>query len=432
MQYQRESTFLGDFFKMHEQYDSEKVISKYEKVLQQAYLTCGSFQDILDGNLNKNRRRIQMFIIIFFCVLLPRYWFTCFLYGRSEETMKYYQYMIVDYMEQLGLVGRSLNAIYACNLLPLCIDKVMIRSYETHGRLEFLTEMNSLRIKGKWSRRGPDGFDETEKRKFSSLLHKKLIVLQLFIQAAILPIHIFQIMGCIMFVYKVSRSLFASVMAIAYCVVICVVQHLAILHIYTLILAFHATTDYFAARIKSLVIRVGKLATHFTERSLSKALNEYDRLIFDFKKRNYSFRHLLCNLCYFYCPELSLVMFLFTIDMPWWMKCIILTAASSFSFAIITTELYVGRLQARVKSLYDEMNFATARAAMEIKHQITWNTRMHLQLAIRELGSRQKDGQHTVGLTNGEGAVLTTIDAVQLTLATCSFTILLMSMIYYT
>jgi hypothetical protein len=395
-------------------------------------LITGSFQDIVDGKLNKRRRRFQILVNLLFVFMLPRFCFACSLYAiKDESTRKYYQYMIVDYMETLGLVGRSFNAIYAVNLFPLVIDKLFFRSHEASGKLEFLTEMLSLKRNRKWKKRGSEGLTESEKRTFLSQMHKKLMILKFMISGCVIPIHFFQTLGLSLFLFRVSQSNTMSLLAMLQYVSIMLVEQNACSQIFTLIIVCLVTVDYFAARIRVILHQIHKLQIHFTEKTLVEVLKLYDKLMLDFKKRNSSLRYLIRNMCYFYCPELSLCLFLFTVEAVWWMKGIFIISASTFISCVIVCELYVGHLQTRVNNIYHQLNLVRAKSSIETHTHISLETRMHLKLVIRELGSERKDGQHMIGLTNGEGAAFTTMDAIELTLATCSFTILIMMNVYY-
>jgi hypothetical protein len=341
--------------------------------------------------------------------------------------------MIVDYMETLGLVGRSFNAIYAINLFPLVIDKLFFRSHEASGKLEFLTEMLSLKGSNQGHRSRKDGFTVSEERKFLSLMHKKLMAVKFITMNCAMCIHFFQLLGLILFHRKVSKSLIASFSAMMHFVAIIIVEQNAVNQIFTLLVVCHITVDYFKARIRNLVSRIHKMAGNLTEQNVKKTVLAYDDLMFTFKKRNSSLRYLIRNMCYFYCPELSLVLFLVTIRTVWWLKIVILINSSTFISWIIFTEVYIGHLQSKVNNLYHQLNFAIARSAVGDNGKVCcFYTRMHLKMIIRELGSQRKDGQHMIGLTNGDGAAFTTADAVSLALTTCSFTILIMMNVYYT
>jgi hypothetical protein len=418
---------FANLFKLRQQYDGEKVIKRYEESLKSSWLISSSFDQIVSGNLDQKRKTRQLVIVLAFVVMLPRYFFCIFLYLQPDNIRENYQYVLVDFMETLGLVGRSLNAIYCMSLFPVVIDKVIIRCWESSGTLDYITDMNSLKTKGKKS---VDNLSNTERYQFLSMMHKKLFVLKYGVPMVTFPIHIFQTMGCILFLMRVSQSIIISLWALIFLLAILWLQHLGVVHIFTLILSFHVTTDYFAARIKSLKRRLMKLSQKLTESKLSKCLNLYHTLVFDIRKRNHNLRILISHMLYFYCPMLALVLFLFTIEMVWWMQFIILTAASTFSIAVTSTELYVGHLQSRVHGLYSALNTALGKGAFG-SHEVTFKTRMHLKTAIKEVGSQFTEGQFMVGLTNGRGAAVTTMTALELTGMTIQFTILLIMNIYY-
>jgi hypothetical protein len=150
----------------------------------------------------------------------------------------------------------------------------------------------------------------------------------------------------------------------------------------------------------------------------------------DFEKRNKNLRVLINHMLYFNCPMLSLVLFIYTIDMVWWRRIIILISSSTFAAAIISTELYVGHLQNKVDGLYKSFNSVSARVSSS-GHSFTSYTQRHLLLAIRELGNKFKEGQFRVGLTNGKGAAITTLSTAEVDGMTVQFTILLILNIYY-
>ena len=413
---------------MDEQYNSEKVISRIEKHLLYAKLISSSFQDILDGKLNKKRRRIQLMFAFLLLGMLMRFWISCYLYTRDHETVKDYKYWIVDYMDTLGLVGRCLNAIYGCNFITMTINRFFFRSWESSGKLEFLTEMLSLKSGQRRKNKGVDGLTDDERNKFISLTHKKLMFLNIALMSMVLPCDIFHAIGCGMFIYQISRSIFVSICSLIILGIILIVNRKVGMHIFIEPLCFHTTVDYFAIRIKSLINRFHAVSCDFTEEKLIRSLRHYDRLLFDLKKRNSSLRFLLRNMYYGYCGGMSFAMSIFAIDMDVWMRFIILTGATSFSGVILSAELYIGSLHQKIVQLYNELNFASVRF-MEKPMSIT--TRTRLQTAIKELGSEQRDGQFVVGWTNGTGGAFRTRDAVDLTLTVCSLTLMIMKDVHY-
>lgn len=422
--------FFSRLFKMDEQYDGDKVISRYERSLQSAMLTTSLFHDINQRNLDKKNRKEQFVVIVIFILFVPRYFFVNSLYSRDRETQEYFQYVILDYMETLGLLGRCLNVIYFCCLFPIIVDKLFFRYWESMGQLHFVTEMESLKREGKGDIISEHYLSPLAKYCFLSLMHKKLIALKHGRAIVCFAIHIFQVMGCILFISRVSESAFVSIASIVYCFLVLCFQHMAVAHFLTVLFVFHITVDYFSTRVESLKNLIEKLPKHFSQHQLSRTLNCYEHLMVDFEKRNKNLRVLINHMLYFNCPMLSLVLFIYTIDMVWWRRIIILISSSTFAAAIISTELYVGHLQNKVDGLYKSFNSVSARVSSS-GHSFTSYTQRHLLLAIRELGNKFKEGQFRVGLTNGKGAAITTLSTAEVDGMTVQFTILLILNIYY-
>ena len=424
-------SLVDRLFKMHQQYDAAKIIAKYEEVLQKSYIITSSFQDIINRKLNRKQRRIQLVIHLSVAMITIRYIFFCFLYTTDKRTMNYYQYWLQDYWEALGLLGRSLNGVFATAYLPVVFNIFYLRFCEVSGSLEFLTEMLSFKSKFKVHNKNLERFKTTEEGKFCSLFHIKLLAWE-FGYLIIGGTCIFlQVVGCLFFLFKVSDRPLISVLAVLNCIIICIVQHFGILQFLSLTLSLHVTVDYFTSRIKSLSRRFQRLSSNMSEKGLSKALHQYDRLMMDFEKRNVCVRNLIRNVCYGYCLVLSFVLFMMIVEMVWWMALVIRSGAVTYALSIIATEVYVGFLHHRTVKLYQTVNNTTAQAAEEIKYRTSFKTQMHLRSAIRELGSQQTQGQFTVGFSNGFGTVFHAIDAIELAFETCSFTLLLLSSVYY-
>ena len=424
-------SWVDRLFKMHQQYDASKIIAKYEEVLQKSYIITSSFQDIINKKVNKKQRRIQLVIHLSVAIITIRYIFFCFLYTTDKRTMNFYQYWFQDYWEALGLLGRSLNLVFATAYLPLVFNIFYLRFCEVSGGLEFLTEMQSLKSKFKVDKKNLEGFKITEKGKFLSLFYIKLLVWE-FGYPIIGGTCIFlQVVGCTFFLWKVSDRPLISFLTVLNCIINCIVQQLSTLQFLSVTLSLHVTVDYFTLRIKSLIRRFQRLSAKMSEKRLSKALHRYDQLVMDFERKNVSVRFLIRSICYGYCLILSFVLFMMTVDMVWWMALVIRTSSLAYALSIIATEVYVGFLHHRIEKLYQTVNNTTARAAEEIKYRTSFKTQMHLRTAIRELGSRQTQGQFTVGFSNGFGTVFHAIDAIELAFKTCGITLLLLSSFYY-
>src|SRR5882724_4183834 len=91
----------------------DTIIYDFEDVLSKAYMINGSFEDILAGKLDPNKRRKQLVVILFNSFyFIPRYIIFCILYLLDEKTRIFFQYYLVDWFEEFGLFGRTLNVCY--------------------------------------------------------------------------------------------------------------------------------------------------------------------------------------------------------------------------------------------------------------------------------------------------------------------------------
>ena len=407
---------------MEKRFDIKSAIDKYQRLLQRLYLITNSFPEIKKRSpFNEKKRWIQLAIIINFIVLNVRYIFVSLFLLLDVQRMHYYQYMTFDYMEQLSILGRTINVIYAVALIPLNMDKTLLRMFENQGSLEFLTGLTVLK-----ARKASGGLTIDEKKKLAATINWQIYICKLGILVIVTALHVLQVAGCILFVMKISQSWTVSMAAVIYCSYIVTVENISVGHIFAACLMTHITTSYFVLRVKSLTVEIQGLMNHFSEQTLSKVMDHYDSLIFDLKKHNQCLRIFIRNMIYGYSPLASIVIYIMTVDTNIWFRLLVACGASFFTLMVIITEVFVGHLEGRIQKVYKELNNIIPRVAfMSRRREVTFDTLLRVKMAVRELGSERKDGQFTVGLTNGEGASFKSWDAFQLTLTTLQFTILI-------
>ena len=414
-------TFLSNRLKMEQRFDISSAIDKFQRLLQRFYCIANSLQGIKEASpYNQMARKIQLIIIVAFIMLNIRFFFLSTILLLDVERMHYYQYINVDIMEQLNILGRTVNVIYAVALIPITIDKILLMAFESRRSLEFLTELTVLT-----SRKSSGGLTVEEKKKLAAVIHGLIYIIRLGIFIISLVLSVLQIVGCILFVVKISRSWTVSLTAILYCCFIVVAEILAVGHICVTTLMTHVTTFYFSFRVNSLARKI-KLMHDISEQSLSKAMDSYDGFIFDLQKHNDSLKYFIRNMFYGYLPLTSVVIYILTVDTNIWLRILVICASSFFTLMITVTQVFVGHLHGSILELYKELNNIIPKVTILARQrEITFDTLLRLQMAIKELGSERKDGQFTVGLTNGKGASFKSIDAFQLTLTTLQFTILI-------
>ena len=111
--------------------DVNRVVQEYDAFLQYPLVTTSSFQDILDGKLNRRRRALQLTMMLhYWLYLIPRYCFVSLLYFADEKTRMYYQYILADYAEEMGMLGRTLNICYVVYSIGIFLNVIVIRKFE--------------------------------------------------------------------------------------------------------------------------------------------------------------------------------------------------------------------------------------------------------------------------------------------------------------
>ena len=134
-------TRVKDNIKARWRYDLNQMVHEYDAFLQNALVTTSSFQNILDGKLNRKRQALQLAYILYCCLyLIPRYGFVSLLYLQDEETRWHYQYTWADCGEEMGMLGRTLNVGYTIFGTAIFINCILMRKFEGQGSLEFLTD----------------------------------------------------------------------------------------------------------------------------------------------------------------------------------------------------------------------------------------------------------------------------------------------------
>ena len=412
-------TAIMSVFSLDKRFDLNHNLEKYEKYLQQLCLLTASFSNVKKGNLNPQKRRIQMFLIITFLILGIRYVTFALFLLLDNKTRTRYQYLTLDYMETLGILGRTLNVIYAVALFPVNADKILFRQKESSAKIGFWTEMDILK-----SRRSSGGLNSQEKRKLSAFVHAYVHVCMFGHLTVGGVLVILQVTGCVVFLITVSESLTVSVLAVIYLLFICWAQTFSCGHILAMSMSMHITATYFWLRIKKLSSKLSRLKDNLSEKNLLLVLKYYDQLALDFDNFNSCLKYAMRNLFIGLSPLASVVFYIITVEMNAILKMVVISGASTFLVILLATEYVVGHMNNKIHTVYQELNKVCARNAAHSRKTITFYSLLRVKMIVREIGSTRKDGQYRIGLTNGKGAAFTTLDAVKMTLAILQYTLL--------
>ena len=419
-------SMLGRIFDKN--YYSTFVIAEYETYLKKCFVTTSDFKDIVEGKLDSRRRILQLLLMTaYMTYTLPRFSFCCWLYSQDDETRIYYQYILADYFEQLGLFGRVLNFCYPAFATVVVVDKWVLRKFEASNCLQFLTDTLKLLS----SQEEDHGLQARDQQKLLKSMSLKITAFKLVMKATAFCNILFDVTAFALFLYNEQPSLLKVLQATSHMVLLIILVKMVAAHFFGVYLAFIITTDYFKARVESLLNRVSQLKSQLSEGTMRCILKDYDGLLLTFKRQNMSLRYLLRNMVSFYCVGLTCTMFALTIQMNLWMRVLMVTVASSYSLCIMMTGMYISQLNSMVTSLYNELNFIAARTELHPVRSLLVKTRLRLRLTIKELGNQETDGQFVIGLTDGSGAATSRLEVVGLTFTTISNVLMAIQFVYY-
>ena len=418
--------------------DVNEVVKKYDAFLQYGLITTSSFQNILDGEVNQRKRILQLTMILYFWIyVIPRYSFLSLLYFQDEQTRMHYQYILADYNEEMGMLGRTYNVAYIIFGIGTFVNDVVIRKFEGQGSLEFLTDwLKRVPKKTRIEDGDSDGItakgdlDNDSKHKLISGLHYKLIFARFLAQSLANFLHLYDLIALLLFIYKRRPSLFITCLGLFNYVTIAIAMRITAYHHYSLYLSYVVTTDYFKLVIDNIIRKVeGLKAKGMTNGNVTPILNDYDEMMTDFKKYNRVLKLLLGNLVHFYMFALTVCFFMLTIKTEIWMLAIMIVDAAGFAFILLATGAYVSQLPAKVSELHNTLASLCSRHAGSKRQRLSLKCMFRLKHVIQELGSLETDGQFVIGLRDGEGAATSRMEIFDLTMETVSNVLMILGFV---
>ena len=417
--------------------DVNQVVQEYDAFLQYGLVTTSSFQEIVDGKLNRKRRAHQLIFLLCACLyVIPRYSFLSLLYFQDEKIRIHYQYILADYAEEMGMLGRTFNVTYIIFAFGILVNDILMRKFEGQGSLEFLTD---------WLKRIPKGtriedeeadeilvpgdLDNESRHKLISGLHYKLNFARIMAKNVTNANQSFELIAFAVFVYKRRPSFFITCLGLWNCITLLICVEIAAYHFHSLYLSYVVTTDYFRSVINNIIRKVEDLKTkELTRQNVTGILDDYDFMMSDFKKHNRVLKPLLGNLVYFYIFGLTNTFFMFTIETEIWMLAIMIAAAAGYAFIMSATAVYVSQLHRKVTQLHKTLVTLVSLCAKQTgdkRQRLPLKCLFRLKHIICELGSLETDGQFVIGLRDGEGAAISRMEIFDLTMETVNNTLMI-------
>jgi len=425
---------------VHEEHDSidkplaDQVIDSYESCLTNGLVISTSFKGIIENKSDSKRKLLQMIFMLSMALsVIPRHALLCFLYSKDEDTRRYWEFYLPNTLEQFGLYGKVTNFGYTVFALMIFIDVCYFRAFESKGRVDYLINVDNLRhSKQNTSRIGADPtqfLGEEEKQKLLKGIVTKLKFQKYSGILLYWSLHSYQLISCPLYIYNERPALLTTILAITNMIIMIFYHYYGTTFFFAIYTSYIITVDYFSSRIEFMM--KGLKEEIPLDDKITRLLIQYNKLMTDFRKQDYLLKYVLRNMMYGYCAGLSILFFLFTVDMNLFLRIFMLSGITSLSLVMLTCGLYVGRLHSVTLVMFRELSALTARNTRPIKSYDTFKARRILLNCIKELGNRQTDGQYVFGLRDGHGPAISNLEMFQLTMAIISNTLMVMDFVYH-
>ena len=415
-------------------FEGEEILEEYERYLRYSFVINSSFREIVEGRLDKKRRRLHLLVLVVLTFyVVPRFAFLAAFYFQSKDVQDYYLYWFADYTQQVnGLLGKTWNALYIIFPAYLSINMTLLRKFEEKGSLSFITDC----IKYKQLKRRKNfnyELDESETTVDNELLKRlkwKTNVAKFLARNGMMSLGIYDVVTLIFYLFTVRPAALPAVLAVVNCIVCCCLYFPNCNFFMALYLSYEVTADSFASSVKKLMEKIKSLKENMTDDGLTGLLHEYDELLQTFKRHDQVLRRFLNFMVHFYLFGLSSLLFMTTIDAELWMKSVMIATGACYSFMILKTGLCVGQVDSRLVELYHDFNSLSVFIATKADN-VSLKTQIHLRLSIKELGNRQRDGQFVLGLRDGRGPPISRFEIFYLTTETIFDVLMIMQFVYH-
>ena len=412
------SNLISKFLKnVESNVDPSRFLQNFDKYLQHCFITTTSLRNILDGKVDKKRQSQQLFLMVLYVYLILRFSFLCWLYTEDQDTMTYWQHHYADHLEQLGVLGRVLNACYVIFSFGVLADKLILYRFESKSCLYFLTDVMEIQLQP----------HITDPQILKSMNRKVLISKWMQRLGPLATVVIYNTLAVGLFVYNETPSFPVLLVVIVHYAVAVYGADKGFQHLFCLNCSFVINTDFVMLRIQLIMKQIQELKTDLT--NLTGILSDCDSLILMFRRQNLSLLYLLQNFVYFYCTALSCVFLLAILNMYPALKFVTVTGVAIFSMFMMSVGIYISQLKKRIDILYKQLNSLSSRLLRVNPRFINVKIHLRLRMLIKELGNQEKDGQFVLGFTDGSGGATSSFEIYGLTATSVSNSLMAMKLI---
>ena len=317
---------------------ADQVIDLYETCLQSALIISTSFKGVIENKLDNKREWMRtLFVLFMIGYFIPRYTILCVLYAMDKETKKTWEFYLPNYFDQMGLFGSVLNSAMSVFGSMIVIDMLYFRRYESMGRVDYLTNMDTLR--DNTNSRNISGIEvahdlqetvetigEEEKQLFLKGMKTKLLIFKNSFIMMYLSACSYHAIACPLFFYNERPHMITGILAITNMLILFVINLPGVSFLLNIYTSYVLTVDYFSSRIKFMMKGLNDNLP--PELKMTRVLKQYNLLMMDFQKQDYLLKYLLRNMMYGYCTGLTIMFVLLTVDMNPFLRLIVLTAVT--------------------------------------------------------------------------------------------------------
>ena len=229
----------------------------------------GLFQDVVNKKINRSKRVQQLvFTVIIICYIIPIFSVRLLICALDTETRIRYQYYLADYLEQLGIFGRTLNMAYPSFAITCVCDKISLWESETKGSLEFMTDLQQLHEAGNQM------INDDKRKQLLKTLKVKIILAKVIKNMTIWSNCSFDLISLPMFFYNEEPSIGIGCYAFTHFVITRYCVEVALSQFFYLYLSYVIITDVLNAKIASMSQQAHDIRSGFEEGTLKKLLED--------------------------------------------------------------------------------------------------------------------------------------------------------------